>query len=263
LAFRCVDGATALVAAEARSPLQILAPRRRGPSAWAVLASHGGGLVAGDHLSIEASVGPGAVALLATQAETKVYRAEGGRTARQDLDASVAEGGVLAVLPEPVSAFAGARYAQRQRFDLDAGASLLLVDALVAGRTARGERWALERLRADLEVRVEGRLAAADALLLEPGAPSLLAQRLTRFDAIALVVVLGPAFAGAARALLDAVGARPASPGAALLVSASPLPGGALLRCAAERVEELGAFLRGALTFAAGVLGDDPFQRRW
>jgi urease accessory protein len=270
--FARVDGATALVGAEATSPLQILTPRRRGPSAWAYLASHGGGLVSGDRVALDVEVGGGAIALIATQAETKVYRAAAGGGAEQRLTARVARGGVLALLPEPVSPFAGARHAARARFELEDGASLAVVDALVAGRSARGERWAFARHESRNEVSVGGRLVLADAVLLDPAWGGPLAARLGRFDAIAVAFALGPAFAGGARALLaqlaDApatAGApgHPAAPAAGVVMAASPLRDGLLLRCAADSAERLSGALRAALAFAAAPLGDDPFVRRW
>jgi urease accessory protein len=273
LAFALVDGATALVGCEAASPLQILVPRARGTSAWAFVVGHGGGLVAGDHIDLEVEVGAGASALLATQAETKVYRAVDGRGARQRLHARLAAGAVLAVLPEPLSPFAGARLDQRQRFDLEAGSSLVALDAVVAGRTARGERWAFERHRTSSEVRIDGRLVVADALVLEPrradagarAAPggTALAERLGGFDAFATALALGPAFSAGARALLARLAQRPVEAGAAVLAAASPLADGLLLRCGARSPEALAAFLREALAFTADVLGGDPFSYRW
>ena len=279
--FARVDGATALVGAEATSPLQILTPRRRGPSAWAYLANHGGGLVSGDRIALDVEVGPGAIALLATQAETKVYRAAAGGGAEQRLSARVARGGVLALLPEPVSPFAGARHAARSRFDLEDGASLAVVDALVAGRSARGERWAFARHESRNEVRLGGRLVLADAVLLDPAWGGPLADRLGRFDALAVAFALGPAFAAGARALLARLGntpapagalfapapagapGTPAAPGGGVVLAASPLQDGLILRCAADSAERLSGALRAALAFAAEPLGDDPFIRRW
>jgi urease accessory protein len=263
LRFARVDGATTLVGCAAATPLGILAPRRRGASGWAVLASHGGGLVAGDTVALDVDVGAGAAALVSTQAETKVYRSAGGAVASQQVDARIAAGGALALVPEPVSPFAGARYEQRQRFDLAAGASLLLVDAVVAGRTARGERWAFERYATRNSVRVGGRLVVADALVLAPRAPGELALRLGAFDAFAAVVALGPAFARVSRSILADVEALPVAPGAAVLAAASPVDGGAFLRCASRSAEALAEHVRRAIAPAGEALGDPGFAHRW
>jgi len=264
LGFARVDGATALVRSEAATPLQILAPRPRGPSACAFLVSHGGGLVAGDDVAIDVDVGPGAAALLTTQAETKVYRTDQDEGAAQRLRARVAEGGVLVLLPEPVCPFAGARYEQRQRFHLAPGASLLAVDAVVAGRIARGERWAFDRHESSNELFVDGRLVLGDALVLEPRpAGGALASRLAGFDAFAVAFAVGPAFAAGARGLLEMLARAPVERGASVLAAASPVADGALLRCAATSAEALARWLREALAFAAAPLGEDPFARRW
>lgn len=263
LGFARVDGATALVRCSARSPLRILVPRHRDRSAWAFLATHGGGLVAGDRIDVTIDVGPGAVAMVATQAETKVYRSPSGAGCSQVLRAHVARGGSLLSMPDPISPFAGARYAQEQRFEIDEGASLLYLDALVAGRTARGERWAFADYRSRTEVSIGGSLVLGDALVLGPRAGPSLADRLGRYQALAVAALVGPAFMGGASALLDGLGRAGAEVSAPVLATVSPLPSGALLRLAAHSPEHLARFLRESLSFVADLLGGDPFQHRW
>ena len=263
LGFAWVDGATALVRCGARSPLRVLVPRHRDRSAWAFLATYGGGLVAGDRIEVNIDVGPGAVAMVATQAETKVYRSPSGSECAQVLRAQVARGGSLVLLPDPTSPFAGARYVQEQYFELDEGASLLYLDALVAGRTARGERWAFEGYRSRTELRVRGTLLLGDALVLGPRPGASLADRLGRYEALAVAALVGPAFAGGASALLDSLGKARAEVRAPVLATVSSLPGGALLRAAATSAELLTRFMRESLSFVAELLGGDPFQHRW
>ena len=263
LAFERVAGASALVACAARTPLQILATRPRGLAAWATLASHGGGLVAGDRIELDVTVGEGAAALLATQAETKVYRS-GGATSAQTLRATVGRAGALALLPDPVSCFEGSRYAQAQRIDLAAGGSVLLLDAVVAGRVARGERWALASYRSENRIVSEGRLVAWDALRLAPLAGASLDARLQGFEALALLVAVGPAFAEGAALLAARIAGASADGRAPVLAAASRLPSGAIaVRAAARTAGELDRWLRAALSFAAPVLGGDPLSRRW
>jgi urease accessory protein len=258
-----VAGETALTTCASSTPLRLLAPRPRGPAAWVLAASHGGGLVAGDSVEVELDVGPGAALYLGTQAETKVYRSPEGRLARQALRARVARAGLLAVLPEPVSPYAGSAFAQAQRFDLEAGAGLVLLDAVTAGRVARGERWALSRYATRNEVSLGGRAVLADAVRLVAGEGPPLADRLAGIELLATVLVLGAPLEEAARCLQARVADAPASSGgAAVLAAASPLAGGVLLRVAARSVEAGMTFVREALAFAAAPLGGDPFSRR-
>lgn len=256
-----VDGASAVVACGSASPLRLLLPRPRGPLAWAVAASHGGGLVGGDAIAIDLAVGAGARALLTTQAETKVYRTT-GRPCAQRLRAEVGPGALLALLPEPVSAFAGSALSQRQAVALAADASLVLVDAIAAGRTARGERWAFDALASANEVSVAGRPLLAETLRLARGEGPPVEARLGPFDLLATVVLLGPALRAPAAALRAELAARPAAAGDAVLAAASPLGDGLHLRLAARSVEAGQAALRGFLAFLPGLLGEDPLSRR-
>src|SRR5438093_8836270 len=108
LAVARVDGQSAVVACAAASPLHLFTPRPRGAAVWAVATTHGGGVLAGDHIDLEVDVGLGAGAIVATQSNTRVYRSSGA-VATQRLRASIASAAALAVLPEPTAPFAGSR----------------------------------------------------------------------------------------------------------------------------------------------------------
>jgi hypothetical protein len=80
---------------------------------------------------------------LTTQASTKVYCTKrDARVTRHTLAASVGQGGLLVLAPDPVVPYANAAYDQRQTFELAPGSSLIAVDWVGAGRVSRGERWA-------------------------------------------------------------------------------------------------------------------------
>lgn len=251
------DGGRSVVTrAAARSPLQVLLPRNHGHAVWAFLSSHGGGLVDGDDTALAVRVGEGASALLTTQASTKVYRSPGGCSQR--VDAEVAAGGLLVVMPAPVVCFAGARLEQSVVVRLGDGASVVLVDAMTCGRAARGERWAFARYRSVLEVHRGARRIVRDAIELD-AAHGALAPRLGRFDALATVIAIGP------RAPLAP--AAPPTPDASALppwvAATSPLAEGTLVRAAARSVDALHRGLRALLAEIPALLGDDPFARTW
>ena len=249
---------TVLHTAKACSPLKLLLPRNHGDGSWVYVATLGGGLVDGDVVALSADVGEGACALLATQASTKVYRSPRGTAQR--LRARVGEGALLAVLPDPVSCFAGARYEQSIDVHLDEGATLVLVDALTCGRAAHGERWAFSRYASRTRVTRAGRLVVLDATLLDPRHGDL-ARRMGRFDAVATLLAIGPrAHEVRTRVLATAS----ATTGASRLWSATALAADAALgRIAASTVEEAIAAVRALVAPVAGELGDDPLARRW
>ena len=261
LRFARVAGRTVLTRASAAAPLKLLNPRNAGASAWAYLATFGGGLVGGDAVRIRIEVGPDAVGLVSTQASTKVYRSH--RRAAQTLDADVDTGGLLVLLPDPVTCFAGSDYAQEQRIRLQPGANLVLVDRLTAGRIESGERWLFDRYSSRTFIWHDGRLVLHDALELVSKEHDL-ARRMGRFNCIALVALMGPALHATAARLVEAVGAAPVSRGADFLMSTAPIGGaGALLRIAARSVEGVALALRDRLAVVTSLLGDDPWSRKW
>ena len=260
LRFERAGAATAVATAYADSPLRILTPRNHGTAAWAYTSTLGGGLVGGDHLNLDLTLGPGAQAFVSTQGPTRVYRS--ARGCESEVHARVGAGAALVLTPDPVSCFAGARYRQRTEIDLAAGASVATWEVLAAGRVARGERWAFTRYLASSSLRREGTPLVEDALLLDP-AHGILSERLGRFEGIATLLLAGPFFAGARAAVLARVDAAPLAPGARILAAASPLGKDALLvRFAAESIEELLGALREDLAGVPALLGDDPWARR-
>lgn len=259
-----VAGRSVVTRARAGDPLKLLTPRRAGDAAWVYTSTYGGGLLAGDRVELEVGVADGATLVLATQASTKVYRSGDGGEAAQALTATVGERGLLAVLPDPVSPFAGSRYTQRQRCDLHPDASLVLLDWFTCGRLAMGERWALSRLQTRNEVRVGGRCALLDATHLDAAAADLHdGVRLGRFHCFATVLFVGPRVEGGAAAACAAVEGEPLRRNALLIAAASACRGGRVIRIAGERTEAVGRCLRDLLAFLADELGDDPWSRKW
>ncbi|HVP63225.1 MAG TPA: urease accessory protein UreD [Myxococcaceae bacterium] len=250
LAFRQVGMGTAVETAYAESPLRLLTPRNHGTAAWAYTSTLGGGLVDGDRLALEISVGRGARAFVSSQGPTRVFRSARGVVS--ETVAGVDEGGALLLLPDPTACFAGARYTQSTEVSLAPGASLALWEVLSAGR----ERWGFTRCQSTLRV-----LPFLDECwLLDPEHGSL-EERMGRFGAIGTLLLVGPLFSATVEAIRLRVDAGPAQPGAPLVESASPLREGALvLRLAARSVQQLVHRLRHHLATLPSLLGDDPWR---
>jgi urease accessory protein len=255
-----VGGRSVVVRRSAASPLRLLVPRAQGGAAWIFTSTFGGGLVDGDAIALEAVIDPGARALVSTQASTKVYRSPRGTTS--SFRARVGSGATLVVLPDPVVAFAGARYRQSQTFDLDPDARLVVLDWIVAGRTARGERWAFDECVARLDVRIGDRLVLHDVLRLA-AVDGDIAERMSRFDVLAVVVIAGPDVERDVAACQTMADAERPRREADCLLAAAPLPGGGVFRVAGTSVEAVARVVRDALAFVPQWLGDDPWRRKW
>jgi urease accessory protein len=254
-----VAGRSAFVERSARSPLRLLCPANAGSAAWAYASSLGGGLVDGDDVRLEVAVGPGAQALVTTQGSTKAYRG----SARQAVCARVAAGGLLALLPDPLVAFAGARVSSLVDVDLAPDATLVAVDSLEAGRVAAGERWAAASCEVRVRVAVDGRSVLDDGLLLDAAHGSV-ARRMGAFDGWATVVLLGPLARASAESLLSAE--RPPhriAPDVPYLEVAAPIADGCLVRIAAHSAAVLAERVALATACVAGLVGDHPSTRRF
>jgi urease accessory protein len=252
--------------AYAESPLKWLTPATRGEAAWVFASSYGGGLVGGDHLDVEVDVEAGAAAFLSTQASTKVYRSAAGASTR--LSARVAGGGLLVSLPDPVVCFASSDYRQAQMFAIDASAGLVALDWMTSGRRGSGERWLFDRYASTTSLRVGGRLVLHDAVRLSATGGDLV-SRAGRIDVLAVFIVAGERLAAEAAGVVAAVSAMRVERRAAVVLSAAPLPGlalappGCVVRIAGEHVEVVRGVLRRLLDFVPGLLGDDPWARKW
>ena len=257
LHFEKVRGTTVLTQSIAASPLRLLHPKNSGRAAWVYAATYGGGLLGGDAIALDVNVGPGASAMLSTQASTKVYRAD--TPASQRLHVHVADGSLLVLLPDPVTPFASSQYVQEQQIALAGSANLIAIDWMTAGRMSAGERWQFTSYASRTWLRRDGRVVLHDATRLTPDDGDV-SGRLGRFNCLAWAVVIGPALRAAALHLAGALGEAPAPRRADLLISAAPLDNdGVLLRIAGTSAQQVGALLRQHLNFVPSLLGDDPW----
>jgi urease accessory protein len=246
----------------ATSPLRLLTPRNHGRGAWIYTATYGGGLVGGDAIRLDVAVGSGAMAMMATQASTKVYRSDQESTS--DLHAVVKSGALLALLPDPVVCFASATYRQVQRIHLDAEGNLVVLDWLSSGRRAFDERWRFTGYTSRLEIVRNDRSVILDALTLDATAGNV-GSRMGRFNVLCVIVLVGPLLAAAAARATSHIAALPIEKRADLLVSASPIKrdcDGCVIRMAGVSFEAVSSAAREYLRFLPLLLGDDPWARR-
>jgi urease accessory protein len=268
-----VAGLSAVTCLQSVSPLKLLSPRWRGKSVWTYTSSFGGGLVAGDRLQIDVRIGAGSRCFLGTQASTKVYRNPCGTPCVHELRADIGAAALMVLAPDPIQSFAGSIYDQKQTFRLGPGAGLVLVDWISAGRTARGERWAFQRLQSRNEIWVEDECVLVDSLYLDPQDGDLKgAYRLGRFNCLALVAVIGAPLRVESERLLQEVSATSAAARGGtrarpfaqpFLSGASALRNGVLLRFAGISTEAVGSAIARYLQFVRPLLDDDPWARKW
>ncbi|WP_431038310.1 urease accessory protein UreD [Streptomyces sp. P6-2-1] len=172
LGFALRGDRTELVERYQKTPLQIMRPLYVDPAlpgmACTYVMATGGGIAQADRYRQDLRCGPGTQALFTTQAATKVYRMDHDY-ATQQVHLGAAEGAWVEYLPDPLIAFAGARFHQSTVLTVDGTATVIHGETITAGRIARGERHDYTCLSSDLEIRrPDGTLLAVDTARLRP-----------------------------------------------------------------------------------------------
>ncbi|MGP6086889.1 urease accessory protein UreD [Antarctobacter jejuensis] len=152
----------------------------------AIVINTSGGLTGGDSLDLRAGAGAGSALTLTTQAAERAYRASAD-VARVTTQLSAGPGSALHWLPQELILFEGARLHRRLRVDLAGDARLLLVEPVIFGRTAMGERLHDVTFRDRIEVWREGAPLYLDAMSLEGDLQARMARRAVGGDACAMV----------------------------------------------------------------------------
>ena len=106
----------------------------------AVMINTSGGLTDGDALQWKFGVGNGASATITSQACERIYKATQPNPARVNADICIGEHGYLAWLPQETILFDQSYFERKIDIQLDTGAELLMVEPVVFGRAAMGER---------------------------------------------------------------------------------------------------------------------------
>ncbi|KAI9462436.1 UreD-domain-containing protein [Lactarius psammicola] len=285
-------------------PLKLLSPRvQQDGVAIVYMITYGGGLVCGDCISLSVNIEQDAQLVFLSQGSTKVFKARPGVRAavpvtlrtldatttvtQQRLDVTIAAGGALYLLPDPVTCFRDAAYHQVQTFRLARGASAALLDWYTSGRRARGEEWAFARYYSINEVFVEGARSARDVVLLEgtdtdtslkSSPPSAargvlprrtLADRMGPYACYATLLLYGPRLQGVVRELEDRMRVatvfqvrEPLD----VLWSLSPVRGeagneGRVVRVAGKETEDVKKWLSDALRGLVDVIGGEVYSK--
>ncbi len=140
------------------------------------------GFFDGDRLDLDVTAGKDCRLTLSTPGASRVHRARGKTPALCTQRLRVESGAFLEWIPEPFIPQAGARYFQRTEIDLAENAGLFFFEWITPGRVARGEIFAYESLRWELDLTASGKLVARERYELSPDNHSLTSLR-ERFPA--------------------------------------------------------------------------------
>ena len=160
--------------------------------AYTWLVNPSGGLVGGDHVSVEAQLHAGTHVLMTSPSANRVYRSL-SEPVLQEIRLSVGPEARLEWLPEVTIPFAGSRFRQSIHVDLAHGATVVLWDAIASGRVARQERWAFTSIENEICIRTTLGCSVVERYRLVPGRLPESVGLVGSWDYVASLFVIGDA----------------------------------------------------------------------
>jgi urease accessory protein len=160
--------------------------------AYTWLVNPSGGLVGGDHVSVEAKLHAGTHVLMTNPSANRVYRSL-SEPAVQEVCLSVGPEARLEWLPEVTIPFAGSRFRQSIHVDLASGATAILWDAIASGRVAMRERWAFAVVENEIRIRTASGASVVERYRMVPGRLPELVGLAGSWDYLASLFVIGDA----------------------------------------------------------------------
>jgi urease accessory protein len=153
-------------------PLQALTPLElEDGTAYLMLLNPTGGVLGGDHLVTVIAQGKETHVCLTTPSATRIYRTA-EKPAVLETVIQLDEGATLEYLPDHVIPHTGSALRQSLRVEMARGSRAILLDSLVAGRVARGERWNFSEIDSRTEVVMCGKPAFLNRTKINPAAQS-------------------------------------------------------------------------------------------
>ncbi len=147
-------GATFIARQAFRAPFHVGKTHWEGGTLLAQVVNPTAGILEGDRLESEISVGPGASLLVTTPSASRVFKMTAGGTAESRQRFNVEAGGMLEYWPEMLVPHTGSSFRQATEITLETGAEAVIADFFMPGRIERGEKFSWEKIRLELLLRI-------------------------------------------------------------------------------------------------------------
>ena len=212
--------------------------------AYTWLVNPSGGLVSGDHLSVEAHLHAQSHVLLTSPSANRVYRSL-AEPSVQSVRLSVGPDARLEWLPEVTIPFAGSRFRQSIHVDLAPGATVVLWDAMASGRVARQECWAFTSVENEICITTPRGGSLVERYRVAPDRLSESVDLVGNWDYVASLFVIGDAVGADVWKRLDTALAAilEERPGSVLGAVSTPAAPGLAVKLVARSAPDLTATL--------------------
>jgi urease accessory protein len=189
LSVKSVGGQTRRGEVHEAGSLRVRCPGAAAQELEAVIINTAGGIAGGDRFDLEIAAGRATRLVVTTAAAEKVYRTLGPASV-VGVKLDVAAGSALAWLPQETILFDHARLSRSIEVDLASDAQLLLVEAIVFGRSGMGETVEEGALFDRWRVRRGGKLIYAEGVRLDGAIAQRLGETAVAKGGIAIATML-------------------------------------------------------------------------
>ena len=138
LSFINSDEETSIYDLHQSGALKVLIPKAKSKHAEAVLINTGGGIVAGDSLSIEVTSYENTNTWITTQASEKVYKSN-GELSLLETKINLGDDSILFWCPKETILFNKSKFKRNLDFNIKSSSKMLVIENIVFGRLASGE----------------------------------------------------------------------------------------------------------------------------
>lgn len=228
--------------------------------AFTWLVNPSGGLVAGDHLSVEAQLHAETHVFMTSPSANRVYRSL-SEPVLQEIRLSVGVDARLEWVPEITIPFAGSRFRQSIHVDLAPGAMVVLWDAMASGRVARHERWAFATFENEIFIQTSRGKSLIERFCVVPDQLSESIGLVVSWDYVASLFIIGDAVEPEVWKRLDEVLATilEQRPGLVLGAVSTPALSGLVVKLVARSAPDLTAVQEAMWTAIRKELWGLPF----
>ncbi len=169
LVFAKEGGGTILAESFSRMPFHVFPPfhEQDDGCAYTYVVNPTPGFLGGDRADLEIILRPGSHAFITAPSATKILNT-GRDRAEQTVRIHIADKAVLEYVPPYVIPFAGSRFRQNTRVQMEKTSRCLLVDWFSTGRVSRGESLAFEEYDNSTVVACDGEPIIFDRFVLLP-----------------------------------------------------------------------------------------------
>lgn len=138
ISFINSDAETSIYDLHQSGALKVLIPKAKSKHAEAVLINTGGGIVAGDSLSIEVTSYENTNTWITTQASEKVYKSN-GELSLLETKINLGDDSILFWCPKETILFNNSKFKRNLDFNIKSSSKMLVIENIVFGRLASGE----------------------------------------------------------------------------------------------------------------------------